>query len=209
MKIIRFTPTVKTQETALKAFCSKSIRIPYSIEMVYLPYLLFAYSIIQSFITGKKNKSRGLFLVDLVQGIPVNIKNKTMFEISPALEKEMKTLIGDFPVGQNRKNPLAIDRENIEEDKLMPVLLEEEEAISRGRKLLMYDIMKFSGPFRKSEITALDERKQVYYPYWLIYYKDRKGTTDFAVLDALNRNRETGDIKRSISLALVKKHLPK
>jgi hypothetical protein len=206
MDIIRFTPSVKTHEDALKVFCSKSIKIPYSTEMVYLPYLLFAYSISQSFITGKKNTSRGLFLVDLVQGLPMNIKNKTMFEISPALEKEMKALIGDFPVGQNKKNPLSIDREDIDEEKILPALMDDEEAISKGRKLFMYDVMKFSGSFRKAEITALEERKRIYYPYWLIYYKDRKGTTAFSVFDALNRNRESGDLKRSINLALVKKH---
>lgn len=205
MDIIRFTPSVKTHEDAVKVFCSKSTRIPYSTEIIYLPYILFVYNLCQSFITGKKTTSRGIFLVDLIQGIPVNIKKNTMFQVSPSLENEMKNLLEGSPAGYNPKNPLAIEKEDIDEEKILPALLNEHDAIEKGRKLFMYDMMKFSGPCRNVEITALDERKLIYYPYWLIYYKDRKGVMDFSVLDALNKNRESGDIKRSVSMALLKK----
>lgn len=69
-------------------------------------------------------------------------------------------------------------------------------AIKRGKRGLRC---------RKIEITLYPELKLVYYPYWPVYYRGRRGEMRFAVMDGVNGRKESEEIVHSIRLGLVKK----
>jgi hypothetical protein len=165
---------------------------------------------------GRKKNEYGLFLADLVQAIPVNIKKGTKFEFrNPELQNEFAELL-DSPATEDKKlarrsfggNIILIETEDVEQEQVLPIVLQEQAAIEAGRSLLKYDVMKLAGGlrYRRLDITPLPEAKTVYYPYWLVYYRDRKGKMQFDVLDGLSGQKEGGQIIKSVKIGLVEKH---
>ena len=207
MKIVRLVPTVVNSDDAVREFTGRSIKIPYSVELVYLPFLLFKYRInILSFF-GREKTDEGLFLVDMLQGMPVNIKRDTKFKISPALQEGFSLLVNVSMAGYDvKKNPLAMEECEIEEEKILPAVLGEDEAVKKGIGLMRYDMMRLAGSFRYRKINILPQPcgRMVYYPYWLIYYRTNHGAVKFAVLDALNKRIEGGEVIKSVKIGLEK-----
>ena len=79
MNILRFAPRFSDAAGVVSKFCAKSLRVPAAAELVYLPFVLFKYSIKTSGFAGKQKTAPGLFLVDLVQATPMNIRAGTVF----------------------------------------------------------------------------------------------------------------------------------
>jgi len=207
MKITRLVPRLSNSDDVIKKYCRKNFKTPCSLELIYLPFVLFRYRIDLTLLFGKKKTEKGLFLVDLLQGIPINIKRNTKFEFKkPDLQEEFKELLGSDS-GQNDKNTVLIESEEVKEEQVLPIVLEEHTAIKRGKNLLMYDIMKLTGSlrYRSIDIIPHPETKVLHYPYWLIYYRDKKNRMRFDVLDALSGQKEGGQIIKSIKIGLVKK----
>ena len=207
MLINRFSPTIKTNTEAVKVFCAKSTMIPYSVELVYLPYLMFNYKVVMTMFSGKQRHNEGLFLVDMSTGIPINIKGKLKLKISPEVKNELGKLVSGYPDEVDPKNPLAIEKYEAAGEQVFPVILDNTEAIDKGKRLLLYDMMKLFGAYRYKNFDIVPEKSNtriIHYPYWLIYHKDNKEGMKFSVLDALNKHRETGQIINAIKKAMVK-----
>jgi hypothetical protein len=210
MILTRFVPQSPNPENIIQKFCAKSLKIPYATELLYLPFLLFRYRIVLSSFLGKERTEQGLFLADLVQGTPMNIKKNTVFDIAEDLSRDFEEFFNLFPQAKNFKNRVAIQKARIKEEQVLPIVLEEETALVRGKNLLRYDLMRVAGGlrFRKMEIIADSKRKILYYPYWLVYYRDKKDRMRFEVFDGLSGQKERGQIVKSIKIGLVKKGTP-
>ncbi|UCE99431.1 MAG: hypothetical protein JSV82_09780 [Planctomycetota bacterium] len=207
MRIIRFVPRLADADYVLKKYCRKNFKAPCSLEILYLPFVLFRYKIELISLFGKKKTEKGLFLVDLLQGIPVNIKKDTKFEFRDSnLQEEFRELLDSF-LTEVKKNVVLLETEDIEQEQVLPIVLEEQVAIEKGKSLLMYDIMKLAGSlrYRRLDVIPLPGTKTLYYPYWLIYYRDRKGIMQFDVLDGLSGQKEGGQIIKSVKIGLVEK----
>lgn len=207
MKIVRFVPRLADADYVLKKYCRKSFKAPCSLELVYLPFVLFRYTIELTSLFGKKKTEKGLFLVDLLQGIPINIKKYTGFEFTDSnLQEGFRELLDSF-VTEDKKNKVLVEIEDIEQRQVLPMVLEEQVAIEKGKSLLMYDIMKLAGSlrYRSLDVIPLPGTKTLYYPYWLIYYRNRKGVMQFDVTDGLSGQKEGGQIIKSVKIGLVEK----
>lgn len=206
MTILSLSPQYPNSDDMLRKFGSKTFKLPFSLELVYLPFLFFRYSLEMTSLLGKKKKEEGLFLVDLVQGIPINIKRKTKFELEPGLEKEFEKFIDLGDIDSNNKDVIFIERKEVGENQVLPIILEEDVAIKRGKKLFLYDLMRITGSlrYRKVEISPSEEKKVLHYPYWLIYFRTKKKEIKFDVWDGLSGQKESGDIKHSIEIGLVR-----
>lgn len=206
MNILTFVPLSSGPDEAVRKFCSKTLKIPYSVELLYLPFILFRYRIELTPFFGRNKTEDGLFLVDLMQGTPMNIRKKTRFDLRGDLQKEFESFKELLPPSKNEKITAAIQRKDVEEDYVLPAALEEEEAIKKGKHLLMYDLMRISGNFRYRRIDILPfaETKILYYPYWIIYYRNKKNKMEFTVFDGMSGEKEKGQVKESIKLGLVK-----
>jgi len=207
MKIVRFVPRFADADEVLKKYCRKSFKAPCSLELVYLPFLLFKYKIELTSLFGRKKTEKGLFLVDLLQAIPVNIKKNTKFKFrNPDLQNEFVELLDSFPT-ESKKNVILVETEDVEQKQVLPIVLQEQVAIKTGKTLLMYDIMKLAGSlrYRRLDVIPLPETKTLYYPYWLIYFRDRKGKMQFDVLDGVSGQKEGGQIIKSVKLGLIEK----
>ena len=204
MKITILKPTIITEEEAVKKFWSKKTKIPYSIELIYFPFLLFRYHVNQIYFSGKNRSYDGLLLTDLIKGIPINVSNKIRFKMNPEFQKKFKDLIDPFFNENDGYDILFIKEDKVDEEKVLPILLAEDEAIKRGIKILMYDIMKFTGSIRhrKVDIEPRHRGKVIYHPYWLIYYLNRKNEMKFSVLDAMNGQIEGREINDAIQIGL-------
>jgi hypothetical protein len=170
--------------------------------------VLFGYKIELTSLFGRKKTEYGLFLADLVQAIPVNIKKDTKFEFrNPELRNEFAK-IHSSAATEDKKNTILIETEDVEEEQVLPIVLQEQAAIKQGKSLLMYDVMKLAGSlrYRRVDIIPLPGAKTIYYPYWLIYFRDRKGKMQFDVLDGLSGQKEGGQIIKSVKTGLVEKH---
>lgn len=209
MKIVRLVPDCSNPDDMISRFCAKSIKLPYSVELIYLPFVLFRYKIEMSgFFSGKKNE-KGLFMVDLIQGIPVNIKKNTRFKVEKGLQKNFDIFNDLFTFRENKKTKtISIKSKKVKADKVLPKVLDKMTAIKMGKKLLRYDIMRLTGGlrYRRIDIIPCPDTRVLYYPYWLIYYRNRHTQIKFVVLDGLSGQKEGGQIVRSIEIALVKKH---
>lgn len=207
MRIVRLVPRFANAEDVLKKYCRKNFKAPCSLELVYLPFVLFRYTIELILLFGKKKTEKGLFLVDLLQGIPINIKKDTKFEFRDSnLQEQFSKLLNWVPIG-GKKNIVLIETEEVEQEQVLPIVLEEQVAIKAGKNLLMYDIMKLAGSLRYRRLDVIPQpgTKTLYYPYWLIYYRDRKGIMQFDVIDGLSEQKEGGQIIKSVKIGLVEK----
>jgi hypothetical protein len=209
MKIVRLVPKFANTDDVLKKYCRKYFKAPCSLELVYLPFVLFRYRIDLTLLFGKKKTERGLFLVDLLQGIPINIKKNTKFIFKTHdLQEKFRDLIDSNSVENKKTTVVSIEPDEVNQEQVLPIVLDEDTAIKKGKNLLMYDLMKLTGSFRYKSIDIIPEpeRKILYYPHWLIYYRDKKNQMRFDVLDGLNGQKEGGQIIRSIKIGLVEKH---
>jgi len=207
MRIVRLVPRFSNAEDVLKKYCRKNFKAPCSLELVYLPFVLFRYTIELTSLFGKRKTEKGLFLVDLLQGIPINIKKDTKFEFRNSnLQEQFSKLLNWVPIG-GKKNIVLIETEEVEQEQVLPRVLEEQLAIEKGKSLLMYDIMKLAGSlrYRSLDVIPLPGTKTLYYPYWLIYYRNRKGIMQFDVIDGLSEQKEGGQIIKSVKIGLVEK----
>ena len=207
MKITRLVPRLSNSDEVIKKYCRRNFKAPCSLELIYLPFVLFRYRIKLTLLFGKNKTEKGLFLVDLLQGIPINIKSNTKLELKePHLHEELKELLGSY-LGGDGKNRVLIESEEVDQEQVLPIVLEEQVAIKKGKNLLMYDIMRLTGSlrYRRVEIIPYPETKTLYYPYWLIYYRNRKNEMKFDVLDGLSGQKEGGQIIKSIKIGLVEK----
>jgi len=210
MILASFVPQSINPENIVQKFWAKSLKTPYATELLYLPFLLFRYRIVLSPFLGKEKAEQGLFMADLVQGTPMNIKKNTVFDTAEDLSRDLKEFFNLFAPPKNIKNRVAIRKTRIKEEQVLPVVLEEETALARGKKMLRYDLMRVAGGlrYRKMQIVADSERKILYYPYWLVYYRDKKNRMRFEVFDGLSGQKERGQIVKSIKIGLVRKGTP-
>ena len=78
MRIIRFARSTElTSDEVLRRFCAKSFKTPDAVELVYLPFVLFRYTIDLVTLFNRKKSAEGVFLADKIQGIPINVKDNT------------------------------------------------------------------------------------------------------------------------------------
>jgi len=206
MKIITIIPEIKDADAVLHKFGRRSLRTPISAEMIHLPYLLFRYRIAWTTLGGKARTTDGLLCADLLQGRPMSIARATRFALEDGLEGEFAEFepLLDPP---RPKRSVTVERRDVPDAAVLPGALAEEDAIERSKAVLKYDLMRLFGGlrFRRIEIRPLPARKVLYYPFWLIYHRDRQGRMQFEAFDALSGQREKGDIARSIKLGLLKK----
>lgn len=208
MKIIRFAPCFSHADDVVRIFCAKNFKKPFSVEMVYLPFVLFKYAVRANRFFGGKKVSEGLFLADLIQGVPVYIGKGTSLIVEAALQNEFAALLPLSAEGARRKaETIIVEAQQVSESQVLPVGLTENEAIARGKRLLRYDLMRLFGGlrYRKVEITLYPKTKLVYYPYWLVYYRGRRGDMRIVVIDGVIGKKESEEIVQSIKLGLLKK----
>lgn len=216
MKIVRLVPRLSDADDVIKRYCRKTFKAPCSVELVYVPFVLFRYRIELASLFGKRKTEKGIFLVDSLQGIPINIKNNTKFVFEDGcLQEEFKGLIGSAllidssdVIKDDKTITVLIEKEQVPQEQVLPKVLDEQTAIKRGKNLLMYDIMKLTGSlrYRSVDIIPEPETRTLYYPYWLIYYRNRKNIMQFDVLDGLSGQKEGGQIIKSVKIGLVEKH---
>jgi len=215
MKIVRLVPRLSDADDVIKRYCRKTFKAPCSVELVYVPFVLFKYRIELISLFGKRKTEKGIFLADSLQGIPINIKNNTKFVFKDGcLQEEFKGLIGSALIDSSdvikdgKTITVLIEKEQVPEEQVLPKVLDDQAAVKRGKNLLMYDIMKLTGGlrYRRVDIIPEPETKTLYYPYWLIYYRDKKNRMRFDVLDSLSGQREGGQIIKSVKIGLFEKH---
>ena len=130
------------------------------------------------------------------------------------MQEEFKGLIGSALIDSSdvikdgKTITVLVEKEQIPEEQVLPKVLDDQAAVKRGKNLLMYDIMKLTGGlrYRRVDIIPEPETKTLYYPYWLIYYKDKKDRMRFDVLDSLSGQKEGGQIIKSVKIGLFEKH---
>jgi len=215
MKIIRLVPRLSDADDVIKRYCRKTFKAPCSLELVYLPFVLFRYRIELTSLFGKRRIEKGIFLADSLQGIPINIKKNTKFVFEDGrLQEEFKGLIGSalidssVVIKDDKTVTVLIEKEQVPAEQVLPKVLDEQASIKKGKNLLMYDIMKLTGSLRYRSVDIVPEpgTKTLYYPYWLIYYRDKKNKMRFDVLDGLSGQKEGGQIIKSVKIGLVEKH---
>jgi hypothetical protein len=215
MKIVRLVPRLSDADDVIKRYCRKTFKAPCSLELVYVPFVLFRYRIELTSLLGKRKTEKGIFLADSLQGIPINIKKNTKFVFEDGrLQEEFKGLIGSalidssVVIKDDKTITVLIEKEQVPEEQVLPKVLDEQTAIKKGKNLLMYDIMKLTGSlrYRSVDIIPEPETKTLFYPYWLIYYRDKKNKMRFDVLDGLSGQKEGGQIINSVKIGLVEKN---
>ena len=209
MNIVRLVPDCSNPDDMITRFCAKSIKFPYSVELIYLPFVLFWYKIEMSGFFSRKKNEKGLFMVDLIQGIPVNIKKNTRFKVEEGLKKDFDIFSDLFTFREsNKTKTISIESKKVEADKILPAVIDKMTAIKMGKKLLRYDIMRLTGSlrYRRIDIIPYPDTRVLYYPYWVIYYRNKQAQMKFVVLDGLSGQKEGGQIVHSIEIGLVKKH---
>jgi hypothetical protein len=206
MNIIRFTPTITDADDIVHKFGRRSLGKPVAAEMLYLPSILFRYRIDWLTFFGKKRSERGLFMADLIQGNPTNIRKSTGFMIAPELRKEFLGF-PEMAAPAFSKRTIPVDSVQISEDSVLPQVLGDQTAVERAKSFLRYDLMRVIGGlrFRTIEIGCLPGAKILYYPLWLVYYRGKKGEMRFQAFDGLTGEKEKSEIVRSIKLGLLKK----
>jgi len=209
MNIVSFIPAFSDPEDVVRKFCARSFKVPYSLELVYLPFVLFKYHVRLTQFFGKTRIKEGLFLVDMAQGIPVNIKTETFFEVEETLKKYFGALLPPLqPEDKKKARTVALEGRDVSEEQVLPPILNESEAIGRGKTLLRYDLMRLAGNlrYRMFEIIPSSETKVLYYPYWIVYYRSGQGEMKFGIIDGLSGQKESGEIVTSIKMSLARKH---
>jgi hypothetical protein len=211
MNVIRIAPRLTDAEAAVTVFSAKTLKVPLAAELVYAPFVMFRYAVAMSGFRGEKKAFEGLFLADLIQGGPMNVPRGTRFEVGPDLEAEFSPLIPQ--VGENKNGKTALIRlevGRVSDAQILPALMEREEAMAGGKKLLRYDLMRLAGGlrYRRLNITLLPGAVTIHYPLWLVYYRRRGGELAFRVIDAVTGRRESGQMVKSVAMSLVGKTPP-
>jgi hypothetical protein len=137
-------------------------------ELLYLPFYLFGYTIVAERARNKKTSEKGLLLVDLINGIPINVMNSSKISLANGGEK-IKDLIGDKLTEERGDKVIRIDEAEISKEKLPPPRLPAEEAKRKALWVLRWDLMRVLGGFRYKEVNILSNEKGaiIYYPYWI------------------------------------------
>jgi hypothetical protein len=205
MNILRFAPRFSAADGAIGKFCARSLRAPAAAELVYLPFVMFKYSIETSGYAGRQKRTSGLFLVDLIQATPMNIRAGTVFSIEENTASSLTPLLPASSLAQ--EEDIRVGNQEIADTQILPALLGCDEAVSKGKKLLRYDLMRLAGGFRyrNCEMVISPKMAVVHYPFWLIYYRNRRGEMRLGVIDGLNGRREGGEIAVSIKKGLMEK----
>jgi hypothetical protein len=148
----------------------------------------------------------GLLCADLLQGLPMAISRATRFALGEDLRKELSDFAGHLDPPRPKRHVL-VERREVPDGQVLPGVLDEAAAVERAKAVLRYDLMRLFGGlrFRRIEIAAAAGGKVLYYPFWLVYYRDRRGRMRFDAFDALSGQKEKGEIARSIKLGLLKK----
>jgi hypothetical protein len=208
MRIIAFSPRLDTPEEAVQKFCARTLKVPYSVELLYLPFVMFGYSVEMTRYSGRAKTFEGMFLADLVRGVPMNIRKKTAFRVA----RELKTELAGFmrllaPGGEGQKDVVMIESRDIPNTQVLPAVLEQDEAMARAKNVYRYDIIRLAGGwrFRNLDIRLHPETKVVHYPFWLLYHRTRSGEMTFGVIDGVSGQKEGGELAASIKFALVAK----
>jgi hypothetical protein len=211
MNVIRIAPRLTDADEAVRIFCARTLKVPLSAELVYVPFVMFRYAAELTHFRGEKRTLEGLFLADLIQGRPMNVPRETRFEVGPDLQTEVSRLIPQGGGDEGDKPAIVrLEKGSVLESQVLPALMERKEAMTRGKRLLRYDLMRLAGGlrYRKLDITLLPGEKTVYYPLWLVYYRRRGGEVAFRVIDAVTGRREGGEVARSVAMGLVGKTPP-
>lgn len=209
MNILSFAPLETTPDEIIKKFWFKSFKIPFAVELLYMPYLFFEYRIELTPFFGRPKSEKGFFLVDLLLGTPMNIQKNISFEMSDDLKKEFEGF-GDLfyaPKNDRDKKKVKLQKKEAEESQILPILLKEKDAQEKGKKLLRYDIMRVAGAlrYRKMDIVCQPKTIILHYPYWVVYYRDRRKMMRFDAFDGLSGAKERGEIFQCLKLGLTKK----
>ena len=208
MNILRFAPRYSDTGGVVGRFCARSLRVPAAVELVYLPFVMFRYFLETSGRTGKRKAASGFFLADLIQGTPMNVRANTIFLEEGGGGGALASFlpVSDAADGKGEK-AIRVGRQEVAADQILPALLDMEEAISRGRRLLRYDLMRLAGGlrYRNWEVVIHPDRTVIYYPFWLIYYRNRRGEMCLSAIDGLNGRRESGEIATSLKKGLLEK----
>lgn len=208
MNILRFAPRYSDTDGAVGRFCARSLRVPAAAELVYLPFVMFRYFLEISGRTGKRKAATGLFLADLIQGTPMNVRTDTIFSEESGGGGALAAFlpVSDAVDGKG-DGGIRVGRQEVAADRILPALLDMEEAISRARRLLRFDLMRLAGGlrYRDWEVVIHPDRAVIHYPYWLIYCRNRRGEMRLSVIDGLNGRRESGEIATSLKKGLLEK----
>ena len=208
MNILRFVPRFSGAAEAVGRACARSFRIPEAAELVFLPFVLFRYSIETEGHGGKRKTESGLVMVDLVQGPPMNIPAGTVFALDEGASADWPFPASSPPPGGKKAwAPVRAGFEDIPSAQVIPALLGSEAAIGKGKKLLRYDLMRLAGGlrYRKWELVIHPGRTVIHYPFWLVYHRDRRRNVRLSVMDGLNGRREGGEVALSIEKGLLEK----
>jgi hypothetical protein len=160
------------------------------------------------FFAGKKIEE-GLILADMLQGVPMNIKREISFEFKAGLQEYFKSFFRLSRLrDEKRAEAIGVEAIEVPGEQVLPMILDEALAVDRGRRLLRYELMRLTGNlrYRRFEILPFPETKIVYYPYWLVYYRNRQGQMQFNVIDGVSGQKESGEVVTSLKMGLVRKH---
>lgn len=205
-RIIRFAAVFGEAGDIVHKFGRRSLKMPVSAELVHLPYVLFRYRVEWTTLAGRPGKAEGLFTADLAQGLPMNVGRRTRIEVPASLRDGFSDFL-PLATPDRPKAKVAVEAVEVQDDSILPAVLEAGEAIARGKNVFKYDLLRILGGlrFRKVAIHPLPEAKTLYYPFWLVYYRGRDRRMRFQVFDGITGERERGAVIRSIEMALLKK----
>jgi hypothetical protein len=208
MRIILFSPRLATPEQAVQKFCTRTLKIPYSAELLYLPFVLFKYSVVMTRFSGQEKTFEGIFLADLVRGVPMNIRKKTAFRVARGLQAELAEFMRLLaPGAKDEKDVVVIESRDIPETQVLPTVLDQHKAMAKAKNVYRYDIIRLAGGwrFRNLDIRLHPETKIVYYPFWLVYHRTRRGEMTFGVIDGVSGQKEGGEMASSLKFGLLAK----
>jgi hypothetical protein len=205
MRIARFAPASEEPDRALRRFGLRSFRAPFSTELLHLPHVLFRYRVEWTTLLGRGRASEGLFLADLIQGLPVNVLRTTALAVPESLRPSFAPFADLLLPGSRTKRTVAVEDRDVPEASVLPASLGEEEAMTRAKGVYKYDLLRVAGGLRlrRFAIVLGAERLPLYYPFRLVYHKDKHGRMAFAAFDAVTDERERGAPARSIKLGLL------
>lgn len=209
--VICFQPVFHQPEQVIHKFVIRSLKTPQAVELVYLPFYLFIYTVRTLSLLGRQAEFQGIMLVDLVQGEPMAINRQTAIEGAA-------DILNKFPGFKNVTNiknrnkinfKATLIQQEVVESHLLPASLQPAQAIDRARNIFKYDLWRLAGGFRfrKVEIIPDFEGLTVYYPIWLVYYS-KKGQMSFKAYDGLTLEKVSGNFLLAIKKALLYKHHP-
>jgi len=204
LRVLVLVPVLESAEEASRIYLQMVRHRPTSLELVYLPFVLFRYRIAATSLFGRKREETGAVLVDLNGSVPINIRKGTRIT-GPGMERYAGAIEAE---GRGRQRsagpPFSVESRRVPARAVAPANIPVEEAVKDGLRILRYEYFRLIGPLRnrRMEIRAEDPHTLLYHPYWIFYYLGRGGGKAYDVLDALNGSKEGGQITRSVARAL-------